>query len=163
VRNLRRNGLGRTGVKHDIECGVALHHEAQLSEPHDDPSPATCGNTVSPAQACRHGVLVPLGAGSNRGETFGQFGPVAQRTFERRTESQCPGLGIEYPPSEQKGRAVANVLAMTARELGYPVTFRITVIAGNRSLHETTISTRPFPKAKCAERQRRMRIEDLTS
>jgi hypothetical protein len=135
-------------MKHDVECGVALHHEAQLSETHVDPSPGTCGNTVSPAQACRHGVFVPLGAGSNGRETVGQFGPITQRTFERRTESPCPSLGVEYPLSELKGRPVANMLAMTARELRHPVTFLITVIAGNRSFHETTISICLYPKSK---------------
>jgi hypothetical protein len=93
-------------------------------------------------------VFVPLGAGSNRRETVGQFGPVTQRTFERRTETQCPGRGIEYPLSELKGRTVTNMLAMTARELRHPVTFLITVIAGNRSLHETTISICPYPQSK---------------
>jgi hypothetical protein len=85
-------------------------------------------------------VLVPFRTRSNQLEAVWQFGSVTEGAVERRTESRLPPLGVECPRSGLEWWTVADVLAMTAGELSDPLAFLVTVVTGDRSLHQTRVS-----------------------
>lgn len=93
------------------------------------------------AQSRRHGVLVPLRARSHELEAFGHLCPITPRAVERRAESLSPALSVEHPLSELKGRAVANMLAVTTRELGHPVALFVEVVTSDQAMHGSSVST----------------------
>jgi hypothetical protein len=55
---------------------------------------------------------------------------------------------------------MANVLVMPARELRHPVALFVLVVAGNRSLHEFSVSTRSA-RASEQKRHRELRLGQL--
>jgi hypothetical protein len=64
---------------------------------------------------------------------------IAERTFERRSESLLPTLGLDDPRPHLPRRLVAYVLLMAACELGDPVSELVLVVADDRPLHPVRV------------------------
>lgn len=76
---------------------------------------------------------------SNRPQAVGWFCSVAQRTFERSPEPGITPGGVHRPFSNLERWAMANVLAMSARELSNPIALVVLVVSADRSQHEFTV------------------------
>lgn len=139
VHDVGRNSLGRPRPQCHFECWFGGGNKSELSVMHHDPSPCATGYSVSAEQAPRHGVLVPLGAGANQAKGFGQFRSVAQRAIEWRAQPLPAPLGLQHPRSQLEGWTVPDVLVVTAHELGYPVTFLVTVKTSDGALHAPSV------------------------
>lgn len=139
VLDVGRNGLGRSGSQYHLEYRFGGGNKTELSVMHHDHSPGAAGYSVSAEQAPRHGVLVPLGTRPNQAMGFGQFRPVTQRAVEWRAQPLGAPLGLYHPPSQLKGWTVPDVLVVTADELGYPVTFLVTVKTSDGALHVPSV------------------------
>ncbi len=139
VEDLRRDCLGRSHLQLDVYRRRGRRSKAQSSAMDDDPPPGANRDTVGSAQTGRYGPLVPDRACAYPTELLGQFGPIAERTIQGRPEPADPPARVEHPGSELKWRPVADVLIVSACQLGHPVASFVLVVAGDRSLHGSSV------------------------
>jgi hypothetical protein len=139
VFDLGGDGLGRVWSQRHVEKWLGGGDESQLSVVDEDASPGASGQVVSTEQTRRHGVLVPLGTGTNQAEIAGQLGSVTERAVEWCPEPLGASLSLQHPSSELERWSVADVLVVATGELGHPVGLLVLVVAGDRSLHGSSV------------------------
>ncbi len=135
VYQLGRDRLGRAGSELDLEGRLARHREAQPPLVHHDPPPRASAEAVRTAQPSRHGLSVPLGAGADKTQTVGRFGPIAKRAAEQRPEPGLPSRVVGHPGSELERGTVTDMLAVATGELRHPVALVVLVVADDRTFH----------------------------
>ena len=150
VEDFGRDGLSRTGFQLDVNRRHSRSRKAQPSALDDDPPPGARRDTVGSAQTGRNRPLVPDRAPMHPTQPLWHLGPIAERTVQGRPQPVEPPVRVEHPGSKLKWALVADVLVVSARQLGHPVASFVPVIAGDRSLHGPSVVT----LAPLADRQR---------
>jgi hypothetical protein len=102
-----------------------------MSLAHGDLTPGAGGDAMISEESGWNCVFVPLRAGSNQGQAVGEFSAIAQRTPEGRPQSRSPPFFAQHPLAKLERRTVAYMLAMTARQLGNPLTVLVTMETGD--------------------------------
>jgi len=114
VLDLGRYRLGGAGTHDDIQFGLGLCDESQVTIVHNDPAPRSRRGSVRSSETGGHRVLVPSRARSNQLGSFWHFGSITEWTVERLPETTVPASSVQYPSTELEGRAMTNVLAVAA-------------------------------------------------
>lgn len=135
VLHVRRNGLGRARSQHDREQWFGRYDNPQFPMVHDNSIPYVACRPVGSKKARRYRALIHFWGGANRAEALGQLGSVTERAVDRCPEPCSPSLGLQHPCPDLERWPMAEVLIMTAGEMGDPVRFRILVVAGDDALH----------------------------
>lgn len=149
VYHLGRDRLGRTGSELDLEGRLARHREAQPPLVHHDPPPTASAEAMRTAEASRHGLCVPTGAGADKTQTVGRFGPIAKRAGEQGPEPGRASRVVGHPGSKLERGTVTDMLAVATGELRHPVPHVVLVVAGDRTLHRDE-RTPGFSKTRAA-------------
>ncbi len=94
------------------------------------------------SQTRRHGELVPHVGGANHIEIVWELGAVTQRTVQRSLNTLRPCDVVQYPGGRAKGWVMANVLAVEAVELRYPIAGLVVHEADDSPLHVSSVEAR---------------------
>jgi hypothetical protein len=129
--------LVRAGVEDGVDLRNCLHLNSDAAFEDAESSPGAFVCSVPSSKARRDRVLVPGTRNTKKDDLVGHLRPVAKRAFEMRLDP-CRALDLVRDPwAVLKGRAVADVLVVQAREVGDPVPFSVLVETRDLPSHES--------------------------
>ena len=110
--NARWNRLFCARDDSDTDWWIRRHTKANAAFEYTKPSPSARWDSMGLLQPLRQGVFVPRTSGSQMGQSVRQFGPIAQRAIDLRTEVSIASSLIEHPWTVLERRLVPNMLVV---------------------------------------------------
>lgn len=142
VGHARRDGLGGAGVEMQQGFRVDVRFELEVDLAFEDvqAAPPPTRGAVGAPEAVGKGILVPGPSVPYDGEAVREFGALAERTVDGRSDTARPSFGIEHPGSRMERGKVTDMLVVEARELRYPAIMAVGVEARDGPDHQSAPS-----------------------
>lgn len=127
-------------VGNRIVQAVRFELEVDRAVVDPEPTPPPLWGAVGAQQAGGQGVLVPGSGLSEDGQILGKLGAIAERAFDGRTDVSGATVCVEHPCSILERRLVADVLAVVAGKVRYPISVAVDGEVDDGSDHGPTVA-----------------------